>query len=184
MVTLLRQAATRGDLVRVIRPGEVDAVLDGAMRSDWVVYTKHCLDHTDTVIAYLARYTHRTAITNARILALGDTQVTFRYKDDRDAEQHKTMRLDGEEFVRRFLLHVLPKGLMRIRHFGFLANRGRREKLSRIRQALAVASEPVTEAPANTVAGYPCPHCRSGRLYVLAELPPLRPCLASRRARP
>lgn len=83
-----------------------------------------------------------------------------------------------------FLLHVLPKGLMRIRHLGFLANRGRREKLSRIRQALAVAAEAVTEAPASTVAGYPCPQCRSGRLYVLAELPPLRTCLASPGARP
>jgi len=114
LVGLLRQAATRGALSRVTRPGEVDAVLAALMATDWVVYTKHCLNHTGTVVAYLARYTHRIAITNARLLAVDEQQVTFRYRDYRDDNRHKTLCLDGAEFVRRFLLHVLPKGLMRI----------------------------------------------------------------------
>jgi hypothetical protein len=183
MVVLLRQAATRGELARVSRPGEVDARLDTLMRSEWVVYTKHCLDHTGTVVEYLARYTHRVAITNARILAVDDTQVTFRYKDYRDGRS-KILQLDGEEFIRRFLLHVLPKGLMRIRHFGFLANRGRQEKLARIRRALAAAAEVVAATASDAKPAYPCPQCRSGRLHVIAQLPPHRPCWAPAGARP
>ena len=85
------------------------------------------------------------------------------------------MCLEGEEFVRRFLMHVLPKGLMRIRHFGFLANRGRRDKLERIRRALAMPSAQATgqsEPPDHGEAGYPCAKCRQGRLHVIAQLAP------------
>ncbi len=148
----------QGDLPRVIRPGEVDALLDTRMAGGWVVYTKHCLEPTGTVFEYLARYTHRIAITNARILSVDDRQVRFRYKDYRDSDRPKTLCLDGEEFVRRFLLHILPKGLMRIRHFGFLANRVRQEKLARIRQALR-SILPTPEAGSTAAPGYPCPQC-------------------------
>lgn len=184
MVGLLRLAAIRGDLPRVIRPGEVDAMLDTLMTGDWVVYTKHCLAHTTTVVDYLARYTHRIAITNTRILAVNDRQVHFRYKDYRDSNRHKTLCLDGEEFVRRFLLHILPKGLMRIRHFGFLANRVRQEKLARIRQALEAIIPPTPGAPSAPAPDYPCPQCRGGRLHVIAQLPPQRPCSAPPGYRP
>jgi len=175
MVSLLRQGAESGELHRVTRAGEVDAVLDSLMANEWVVYAKGCLSHTKTVVDYLARYTHRIAITNARILAVDDRQITLRYKDYRDANRHKTMRLAGEEFVRRFLLHILPKGLMRIRHFGFLANRCRQQKLAQIRRALAVA-ETVngTEARDAPAPIYPCPQCATGRLRVIAQLLPLR----------
>lgn len=188
MTGLLRQAARRGELHRATRPGEVDAVLDTLMASDWVVYTKDCLDYTGTVVEYLARYTHRIAIGNARILAVDDTRVRFRYRDYRDGNRHKTLCLDGEEFVRRFLLHILPKGFMRVRHFGFLANRGRREKLARIRRALAVAAAVVAETAVTENAGYPCPQCRVGRLRVIARVlpqrsrwwpPGARPCAAA-----
>jgi len=177
MVGLLRRAATRGELARVTRVGEVDAVLDTLMATEWVVYTKNCLNHTGTVVDYLARYSHRIAITNARLLAVDDAQVTFRYKDYRDGSRHKTLSLDGTEFVRRFLLHVLPKGLMRIRHFGFLANRCRREKLACIHRALALGrvSQTAGMATADTaIPDYPCPQCREGRLRVIALLPSLR----------
>lgn len=177
MVGLLRRAATRGELARVTRVGEVNAVLDTLMATEWVVYTKNCLNHTGTVVDYLARYSHRIAITNARLLAVDDAQVTFRYKDYRDGARHKTLSLDGTEFVRRFLLHVLPKGLMRIRHFGFLANRCRREKLAYIRRALALVTVPQTAGTAaadTTIPDYRCPQCREGRLRVIALLPPLR----------
>jgi hypothetical protein len=126
-------------------------VLDAAMARDWVVYTKRCLDHTPTVVGYLARYSHRIAITNARVLAVDERQVAFRIKDYRDRGRPKVLTLDGEEFVRRHLQHILPKGFMRIRHFGFLANRGRRQKLARIRRALAVRDAGHSpEATANT----------------------------------
>lgn len=171
MVSLLRHAATKGALHRVTRPDEVDTVLDTLMAVDWVVYTKDCLEHTDTVVEYLARYTHRIAITNSRLLAVDDRQVTLRVKDYRDGNRHKSLCLPGEEFVRRFLLHVLPKGLMRVRHFGFLANRSRKAKLALIRRALA-APAVVTETARDATQEYPCPRCRPGRLYVIALLPP------------
>jgi len=102
--------------------------------------------------------------------------VTFRYKDYRDHDRHKTLTLAGEEFVRRFLLHVLPKGLMRIRHFGFLANRTREEKLERIRRALAapVPPEAADGASSPHEVCYPCPKCRTGRLHVIAQIAPCR----------
>jgi len=177
MVGLLRQAATQGKLARVTRPGEIDAVLETLMRSEWVVYTRHCLNHTDTVVEYLARYTHRIAITHARLLAVDDHQVTFRYKDYRDRNRHKVLRLAGTEFVRRFLLHVLPKGLMRIRHFGFLANRTRERKLAQIRRVLEPADTTVAagaDTRTDATTGLPCPQCRRGRLHVTAQLPPCR----------
>lgn len=174
MVSLLRQAATAGELHRVTRAGQVDALLDELMRIEWVVYSKHCLDHTASVVDYLARYTHRIAISNARIEQVDDKEVTFRYTDYRDG-QAKTLCLTGEEFVRRFLMHVLPKGLMRVRHFGFLANRCRRSKLARIRQALAASDDPSTPAKvASQPAPWPCPACGSGWLHVIGQLLPQR----------
>ena len=175
MVGLLRRAASRGELARVTRVGEVDAVLDTVMATEWVVYTKNCLNHTGTVVDYLARYSHRIAISNARLLAVDDAQVTFRYQDYRDGARHKTLRLNGTEFVRRFLLHVLPQGLMRIRHFGFLANRCRHAKLARIRRALAAATAEVIVTGSGAAPSYPCPQCQQGQLHVIAQLPPYRP---------
>lgn len=178
MVSLLRRAAEAGELSRITREGEIDTVLAALMGEDWVVYTKDCLSHTGTVVDYLARYTHRIAITNARILGVDNEGVLLRYKDYRDGNRHKTLRLAGEEFVRRFLLHILPKGLMRVRHFGFLANRSREEKLARIRRALALAEQvPVTcaETARDGELIYPCPRCGQGHLRVIGQLPPRRP---------
>lgn len=180
MVSLLRRAATQGALHRVTRSGEVDALLETLMSSDWVVYTKCCLEHTSTVVQYLARYTHRIALTNSRLLAVDDRQVTLRIKDYHDGNRQKTLCLPGEELVRRFLLHVLPKGLMRVRHFGFLANRGRKDKLARVRRALAVPPTVVADTARGERPAYPCPRCPQGRLYVIALLPPRRPALCRR----
>lgn len=174
MVAALRAAADAGELHRVTRPGEVDAVLDALMATDWVVYTRNCLDHTATVVDYLARYTRRIAITNARILAVEDERVTLRYRDYRDRGRHKVLALDGVEFVRRFLLHVLPKGLMRVRHYGFLANRCRRGKLERIRAALAAAAPQPCDPDLQGAAVIPrvCPRCRRPALRVTATIAP------------
>ena len=174
MVRALRDAVQKGELHRVQREGEVDAVLNGLMACDWVVYTKNCLHHTDSVVDYLARYTHRIAITNARILAVDDEQVTFRYKDYRDGGRHKPLRLASGEFVRRFLLHILPKGLMRVRHFGFLANRCRERKLAMIRQGLKVVrTEPKASREPSPLErqGYLCPQCHQRSMRVVAQLP-------------
>ena len=97
------------------RPGEVDQLLDKVMAVDWVVYSKHCLKHSATVVEYLARYTHRIAITDARIVRVDDDSVTLRYKDYADHDRAKMLTLAGSEFVRRFLMHIVPKGLMRVR---------------------------------------------------------------------
>ena len=100
------------------------------------------------MLKYLARYTHRVAIANRRLVRYHAGRVTFRYKDYADRGRKRVMTLSGSEFIRRFLLHILPKGFMRIRYFGYLANRQRQEKLAHCRELLgAAASPPVPGAP-------------------------------------
>jgi hypothetical protein len=126
------------------------------------------------VIDYLGRYSHRIALSDSRLLDFDedDATVQVRYKDYRDDNRRKVMTLSGEELIRRFLLHVLPKGFMRVRHFGFLANRCRARCLALIRAALAApAPEPAAAAQATApFDGYPCPTCRTGRLHVTMHL--------------
>jgi hypothetical protein len=107
---------------------------------EWVVYAKRPFAGPEAVLAYLSRYTHRVAISNRRLVAMSEDGVTFRWKDYRakGRTRHKTMTLPPEEFMRRFLLHVLPVGFHRIRHYGLLANAGRRENLLRARALLDV----------------------------------------------
>jgi hypothetical protein len=162
-----------------LNPAEVEVVLDQLMRTDWVVYPKPCVNYTERVVEYLARYSHRIALSDARIIHVDDEHVAFRYQDYRDGNRHKVMTLEGEEFLRRFLLHVLPKGLMRIRHFGFLANRCRKAKLAQIRTALAQGVQQTACAETDVEAagpfdGYPCPECGIGRLRLVGSLAPLR----------
>jgi hypothetical protein len=177
LVSRLRRAYQDGRLTRITAP-EVERVLNALMQPEWVVYAKPCLARTDTVIAYLGRYSHRIALSDRRLLNFDeeDHTVDVRYQDYRDGRRHQVMTLTGEELIRRFLLHVLPKGFMRVRHFGFLANRCRARCLTLIRTALAApppepAAEPKPTAPFD---GYPCPKCRTGRLHVTAHLAPLR----------
>jgi len=110
-------------------------------KCEWVVYAKRPFAGPQAVLAYLSRYTHRVAIANSRLIALDEHGVTFRWKDYRakGKTRHKTMTLVTDEFIRRFLLHVLPSGFHRIRHYGLLANTGRREHLSRVRELLKIA---------------------------------------------
>jgi len=176
MVSELRKAYQQGDLSRITRPGGVDKVLDALMGIGWVIYTKPWIRDAETVVDYLSRYTHRTAISDARIGEISGDKVVVSYKDYQDNDRWKRMNLPGEELIRRFLLHVLPKGLMRIRHYGFLANRCRREKLAKIRQWLsqAVTEEVTDEAAPGRENEWPCPECHRGRLRVISELPPVR----------
>jgi len=173
LVSALRQDHAAGKLHR-IAPEQVDAVLDQLMRTDWVIHTKPHLQKADTVLRYLACYTHRTAISLSRIESVDQTSVRFRWKDYRDG-QTKTMALPGEEFLRRFLLHVLPKGLMRIRHYGYLANRVRVKHLNHIRQRLAMhsGSDTLTDKPASIRSECRkdrCPKCKSGYLHLVGEI--------------
>jgi hypothetical protein len=174
-VSRLRQAVEAGRLERIQDAAQIDALLDTLMATDWVVYSKPCLTHTETVVTYLGRYSHRIALSDARILGFTDGQVELAYKDYRDG-QNKVMNLEAEELLRRYLLHVLPKGFMRIRSFGFLANRCRRERLTQIREAIETraahkASEP-SEENDTPFDGWPCPHCRQGRMRVIGLFPP------------
>ena len=134
---------------------------------EWVVYAKRPFAGPDDVLAYLARYTHRVAISNRRLIALDERGVTFRCKDYRRKGQarYTTMTLGPEEFMRRFLLHVLPSGFHRIRHYGLIANAARRENLARARELLNVVADPTTEpqrgeASINPIAPtFTCPGC-------------------------
>jgi hypothetical protein len=183
MVGVLRRAAKAGELHRITGLKEIDATLNQLMEIDWVVYTKAYLKQPNTVVDYLGRYSRKTALNDRRIVGIEGDQVRLRYKDTRDTNRHKVMTLAGKELIRRFLLHILPQGFMRIRHFGFLANRCRQTKLAQIRARLEIVesvSEPV-RAEGNgkhldtgepTVSS--CPRCKSGRLIVLYEIAPRR----------
>jgi hypothetical protein len=135
----------------------------------WVVYAKPPFAGPEAVLAYLSRYTHRVAISNRRLLAFDETGVTFRYKDYRReaADRQRTMTLSPDEFIRRFLLHVLPKGFHRIRHYGLFASAGHKANLARARELLAVpAPAEVKEAPSPQDPRPPCPCC-GGRMVVI-----------------
>jgi hypothetical protein len=135
----------------------------------WVVYAKPPFSGPQAVLAYLSRYTHRVAISNHRLIAFNETGVTFRYKDYRHdgADRQRTMTLSPDEFIRRFLLHVLPKGFHRIRHYGLLASGGRKANLARAR-VLLLAPEPaeIRESAPSPDLRPPCPCC-GGRMVVI-----------------
>jgi len=173
LVSRLRAAYQAGELSRLSGPAEVDRVLDALMSGDWVVFSKPCLTHTDTVVEYLGRYSHRIALSDSRLSDFDGTTVTLSYKDYRD-DRRKQMQLAPEELLRRFLLHILPKGFMRVRHYGFLANRCRQRRLGQIRQALdAPAPDPVDQQP--LPAPWRCRSCGKGHLHTIAEIPAQRP---------
>ena len=147
-----------------------------------MVYAKRPFAGPEQVLDYVGRYTHRVAISNHRILDIAEGNVTFRYKDYRHDAQQKTMILQAEEFIRRFLLHVLPDGFQRIRYYGFLGNRYREQKLANCRELLGM---PTPEPPALESAKdyreryeeltgsslWQCPVCRQGRMLVTQILP-------------
>jgi hypothetical protein len=153
-------------------------------KTEWVVYAKAPFGGPEQVLNYLGRYTHRVAISNNRLLSLDDGKVAFHWKDYRHHDQQKTMTLEAEEFIRRFLLQVLPDGFQRIRHYGFLSHRYRQAQLARCRQLLGVVGTLIGPAPGQTQADYrelyqeltgkslrPCPVGPRGQMVVIAILP-------------
>ena len=133
-----------GHIAGLSDPRQFEQRLNAAVRQDWVVYAKRPFGSPKQVLKYLARYTHRVAIANSRLVQHVGNKVTFHWRDYAHEAQGKLMTLDDVEFIRRFLLHTLPRGFHRIRHFGFLANRHRAEKLRTCRDLLSVTSEKVT----------------------------------------
>jgi len=120
-------------------PKRVADLVSLSWEKEWVVYAKKPFRDAACVIEYLGRYTHKTAISNARIISVTDGMVTFRWRDYRDNSRVKVMALTATEFIRRFLMHILPSGFMRIRHFGFLANNGKRERIEHLRRLCKMA---------------------------------------------
>ena len=157
------------------------SALLGTLRAcEWVVYAKPPFGGPQQVLKYLARYTHRVAISNQRLLTFENDKVTFQWKDYARGNRQCTMTLDGVEFIRRFLLHALPKGFQRLRHFGFLANRVRAEKLFLCRKLLEDAPQPhardstLESDPDSTAeaADDVCPQCKVGRMRRVESIEP------------
>ena len=165
-----------GALHRLADPGCRTAWWKTLYAHDWVVYSKRPFGGPAQVLKYLARYTHRVAISNARLVELCDGRVTFRYKDYADDRRQKKMTLSADEFLRRFVQHVLPKGFVKIRHYGLLANSQRQARLALCRRLLLVvnltAALPGVETAPLTPAPPPCcPHCGGTRLIYRALVP-------------
>jgi Putative transposase len=155
-----------------------------AKAADWVVYAKPPFAGPEQVLDYVGRYTHRVAISNNRLLDIEGGQVQFKWKDYRNGDQVKAMALSADEFIRRFLMHVMPSGFHRIRYYGFLGNRYRNEKLAQCRQLLGMQiAEQYTDPPTlereyreryQELTGLSlrqCPHCQRGQMVTVAILP-------------
>jgi putative transposase/transposase-like zinc-binding protein len=171
------------DLAHLAEPASFARRLSDLRRTEWVVYAKPPFGGPEQVLAYLGRYTHRVAIANSRLVTVTEDEVAFRWKDYRHHGKAKLMVLDADEFIRRFLLHTLPDGFHRIRHYGFLANGHRAAKLALCRKLLAVpppikpATKEPYEAKGTTMAFDRCPGC-GGAMVTFAFLPrpsPRRP---------
>jgi hypothetical protein len=171
----------RGTLQRLSQPQQFVRYLAPLRRKKWVVYCKPPFGGPEGVLNYLGRYTHRVAISNNRLIELKDGQVTFTYKDYKHEQQQKLMTLSADEFLRRFLLHVLPPGFQRIRHYGLLGNRHRVENLARCRELLHTPA-PVSLPEFNYRERYQqltghdllqCPHCKRGHMVRIAVLAPV-----------
>lgn len=162
-------------------PAAFNTYLAPTRQTEWVVYAKPPFGGPRHVLEYLGRYTHRVAISNNRLIDFADGQVRFRWKDYRHDSRQKVMRLDAQEFTRRFLLHVLPSGFQRIRHYGFLANRHRTAKLARCRELLAAPAVKLPDAPADYRDRYEqltgkslrdCPKCGRGHMLCIETFLP------------
>jgi hypothetical protein len=181
----LRRAYARGRLrfvgkqITLAGAAAFHAFLRPLAKKEWIVYAKRPFGGPAQVLKYLARYTHRVAISNHRLVRLENGRVTFRYKDYADAHQQKTMTLDALEFLRRFVQHVLPRGFTKVRHYGLLANRFRQDRLSTCRRLLtaktlidALPPQAVGDAPiVEPIRERCCPEC-GGRRLECVPLPP------------
>ena len=179
LLAFLKQAYTRKELnfgaamATLSQPNRFYAMLRELRNREWVVYAKPPFGGPEHVLKYLARYTHRVAISNGRLLDLANGQVRFRWRDSKHNNRSKVMNLDAVEFIRRFLLHVLPSGFVKIRHFGLLANRNRRQALALCRNYLdahAVEKTAILTDRQQQAIRRCCPSCKRGTLRIIARL--------------
>lgn len=184
-IALLKQARRKGELVfrgrlqALTADRDFESLLNRSVSKEWVVYCKPPFGGPEQVLKYLARYTHRVAISNSRLLDMQDRNVRFRWKDYARQNEWGTMTLASGEFIRRFLLHVLPSGFVRIRHFGLLANRQRSTNLELCRRLLGVNEQPKLAESEPTDGGTEasgeatdrCPHCGVGLMQLVEWLP-------------
>jgi hypothetical protein len=185
-IALLKQAIGQkklkyyGNLAPLADPTMMEQLLEQAVRHDWVVYAKRPFGGPEAVLKYLARYTHRVAISNRRLLRFENGQVTFSWKDYAHDNRQSTMTLEASEFIRRFLLHVLPSHFVKIRYYGFMANRYRKKNLGRCRELLGYFPKtipenqhdptvPMVEA-ADAAPKIRCPVCREGFMHIIGRL--------------
>lgn len=172
-----------GKIVPLKEKRTFNSLLNDLYGQEWVVYCKPPFPNAEKVMQYLARYTHRVAISNNRLLNLEGGRVTFRYRDRNDDDRVKLMNLDVSEFIRRFLMHILPDGFMKIRHYGILSNRNRKNKLARCKKLLGVhckeentetAKEPWQDllAKITGVDTRICPSCGKGKMVLKEVLNP------------
>jgi len=168
----LRLSGKPGEL---LRPAAFDRFYSSLKKKKWVVYVKRPFGGPEHVLKYLARYTHRIAIANGRLVSLADHEVTFRWRDSADGNTQKLMTVTAVEFIRRFLMHILPAGFVKIRHFGFLANSNRRAALALCRSLLARAETEarpmLTDVQVRAVQRR-CPACQTGILHVIGWVAP------------
>lgn len=173
-LALLMHSIARGKIA------STDNAVKASRQKHWIVYAKQPFDSPHTVLDYLGRYTHRVALSNDRIVQVENGKVTLSYRDRKDGDRKKTITLEAQEFIRRFLLHVLPDGFMRIRHFGFLANRAKKQALAQCRKLLDC--DPPMPACSNLSAKdlllkltgvdlSRCPSCLEGTMIAVGELP-------------
>ncbi|PRD41047.1 IS91 family transposase, partial [Phyllobacterium phragmitis] len=163
-----------GDLAGLAEADAFAAWLAPLRKSEWVIYAKPPFGGPEAVLAYLSRYTHRVAISNNRLISADAEMVTFRWKDYRikNRDRQKVMRLATGEFIRRFLIHVLPDGFHRIRHYGFLASAGRKAAIAKIRTVLTTETAKENDPPSAAIVPLtlrePCPAC--GRPMRIIEI--------------
>mgnify|MGYP001767614255 CR=1 FL=1 len=161
---------------------EFQAMIDSLFSSDWVVYLKESFQGKESVIEYLARYTHRIAISNHRIVSVRDDLVRFRYRDYADGNKEKIMELPAESFINRFMMHIVPKRFVRIRYFGFLSHRNKKKAVAACREFYGIKKkndivpqswhEKYLKVTGRNISC--CPACKSGKLFVKEILEPVR----------
>jgi hypothetical protein len=185
---LLKSAFARNKLLFVGQtasladPVAFQALFNALRKKPWIVYAKKPFGSRVHVLDYLGRYTHRVALSNDRIVKVENGEVTLSYRDRKHGDRKKTIPLMAHEFIRRFLLHVLPDGFMRVRHFGFLANRSKKQALPQCRKLLG-ANPALPLSPSESakdlllrITGIDlnrCPSCHNGTMIVVAELLPI-----------
>lgn len=175
-LALLKDAHRRGELTlkgrleSIASPRDFSIWLTPIYQKEWVVYAKPPWNGPQQVLKYLARYTHRVAIANSRLVSMNNGQVTFQYKDYRNQHRQRTLTLSATEFIRRFMMHVVPRGFMRIRYYGFLANTHRERQLDKIRKLLhaeqpAASSQEEGDSQLEDSYSQRCPNCNCGTMW-------------------